>query len=229
MFFFNFSLQKPMYLCLFLMESTQLLMEAPEEAKTINPDLLRVYGATSLKLQKGEIVFFEGNTARNYYQLVSGAVRMYNQSNDGKEFTQGIFFAGESFGEPPLFLNEPYPASAQACQDSILLKLSKTKFMGLLAEHPVNQMKMLQILSRRTYNKSLSAKNNSIYAPETRILRFLTQYKKDSAALCERLHIPFTRQEIANFTDLRVETVIRALSRLKEAGKVEIKDRKLYL
>lgn len=40
--------------------------------------------------------------------------------------------------------------------------------------------------------------------------------------------IPFTRQEIANFTGLRVETVIRTIKRMEEAAIVEIKNRKIY-
>jgi CRP-like cAMP-binding protein len=44
----------------------------------------------------------------------------------------------------------------------------------------------------------------------------------------EKIHIAFTRQEIANFTGLRVETVIRTLKKMEEENKVTIDHRKLY-
>ncbi|OWP79845.1 Crp/Fnr family transcriptional regulator, partial [Flavobacterium covae] len=44
----------------------------------------------------------------------------------------------------------------------------------------------------------------------------------------KKIFIPFTRQEIANFTGLRVETVIRACSKLKKTGIIEIINHKIY-
>jgi len=41
------------------------------------------------------------------------------------------------------------------------------------------------------------------------------------------MEIPYTRQEIANFTGLRVETVIRYLTKMKVGKIVEINNRKL--
>jgi len=40
--------------------------------------------------------------------------------------------------------------------------------------------------------------------------------------------VPFTRQEIANFTGLRVETVIRAFSKMKAEKKIDIINHKIY-
>ena len=43
-----------------------------------------------------------------------------------------------------------------------------------------------------------------------------------------REQICLTRQEIADFTGLRVETVIRTLKRMEQENKIEIRNRKLY-
>ena len=40
--------------------------------------------------------------------------------------------------------------------------------------------------------------------------------------------VPFTRQEIANFTGLRVETVIRVISKMKANKKIDIVNHKIY-
>ena len=48
-----------------------------------------------------------------------------------KNLTVGIFENGSSFGEPPLFIDQPYPASAVAQTDCVLLKLSKANFLNL--------------------------------------------------------------------------------------------------
>lgn len=202
---------------------------ASTDFKGINPDLLRTYGAVSLKLQKADIIFFEGKPAHHYYQLLSGKVRMFNLGAEGKEFTQGYFEAGDSFGEPPLFVTAGYPASAQACCESVLLKLSRDKFFELLDHHPENMWVLLRVLSRRVLNKSAASKSNAMNSAEERILTLLQNFKNTNPGHNGQVAIPFTRQEIAHLTSLRVETVIRAITKLHADGKVEIRDRKLFI
>ena len=64
-------------------------------------------------------------------------------------------------------------------------------------------------------------------SPEVRILAVLNGYKKRKYEIDNMIEIPYTRQEIANFTGLRVETVIRTLNKMKLNGIVKITNRKL--
>ena len=75
-------------------------------------DLLEKYGALKKSFDKNEIIFEEGNLPTHYYQIISGEIKMSNYNDDGREFIQGIFYKKQSFGEPPLFLNQDYPANA---------------------------------------------------------------------------------------------------------------------
>lgn len=93
-------------------------------------DILLNNGAIAKNYEKNEIIFEEGEQALFYYQVIEGQVKMYNLNEEGKEFTQGFFNDGESFGEPPLFINEDYPASAMTCTDSRIIKFSKDKFFA---------------------------------------------------------------------------------------------------
>ena len=63
--------------------------------------------------------------------------------------------------------------------------------------------------------------------PEEKILTFLKIWKNECKAPSD-MAVPFTRQQIADRTGLRVETVIRTLKRMCEEGKVRIVERKLY-
>lgn len=64
--------------------------------------------------------------------------------------------------------------------------------------------------------------------PEERILAFLTYYKKKKSTTPDKIQIPYTRQELANLTGLRIETVIRTLRKLNETQKVDIINHKVY-
>lgn len=95
----------------------------------IDLDLLYTWGAIAKKYKKNELIFDETEMAHFYYQIIEGSVRMYNSNDEGKEFTQGIFCKGDSFGEPPLFIDEIYPSKAMVIHVSISA-LGSTEKMG---------------------------------------------------------------------------------------------------
>jgi CRP-like cAMP-binding protein len=194
----------------------------------IDIDLLFSWGAVAKKYKKNEIIFDEDEVAHFYYQIIEGSVRMFNSNDEGKEFTQGLFCKGNSFGEPPLFIDQPYPSKAITIQDSIIIKLSKDKFLKILNEYPSIQKSFLLLLANKIHSKSNTSKEIINQKPEFRIVAFLNTHKKKSECSNEKVLIPYTRQEIANFTGLRVETVIRVLCKMNTCDKLEIVNHKIY-
>ncbi len=195
----------------------------------IDLDLLFTWGAVAKKYHKNEIIFYEDDLALFYYQVVEGNVKMFCTNEDGKEFTQGIFEKGCGFGEPPLFIDETYPCSASASEDSVVIKISKDKFLTIIEEYPEINKNFMQLLALRVYKKALTNKHIINQKPEHRIIAFLTDYKqKNGVSNSEKTQIPYTRQEIADFTGLRVETVIRTLTQMKKSNKVAINNHKLF-
>ena len=196
----------------------------------IAPELLEKYGALKKSFDKNEIIFVEGNLPAHYYQIISGEVKMSNYNDDGREFIQGIFYKGQSFGEPPLFLNQNYPANAIAVDDSEVLLLPKNNFLKLLKENPAISLKIIENLAQRLYYKSVMAAEMSTQEPEHRVLKLIDHgiayfnFKKDANGYL----INFTRQQIGDLTGLRVETVIRTIKALEKKGLLKIINRKVY-
>jgi CRP-like cAMP-binding protein len=174
------------------------------------------------------VIFEEEESANFYYQIIDGGVRMFNLNLEGKEYTQGLFSKGDGFGEPPLFIDETYPSKAITTQDSTIIKLSKDKFMKILDEYPSVQKSFLFLLAQKVYTKSKSSNEIINHKPEHRIIAFLNSCKKNAENKDAKLIIPYTRQEIANHTGLRVETVIRVLCKMNTCNKVEIINHKIY-
>jgi CRP-like cAMP-binding protein len=196
---------------------------------TIDTDLLLAWGATYHQHQKGHVLFCEGDPAHFYYQVAEGRIKMCNCNEGGKEFIQGIFEEGESFGEPPLFDEEHYPASAVAETDATIIRLKKEIFLKLLKDNFDIHFCFTQTLAKRLRYKSLMGKEISSYGPSHRILSLLMEYKKTHGAINgNKLKIDLTRQQIADMTGLRVETVIRSIRELHEKGKLQIEKGKVY-
>lgn len=193
----------------------------------IDTDILIAWGGISKRYKKGEYIFHEDEVPRCFYQIIEGTVKMYNTNLDGKEYTQAEFKKGNSFGEPLLFIEELYPSTAVTTEESIIIRLPKERFLEILDEYPAIQKKLITVLSRRIFNKSITAKEIINNTPESRIIAFLNAYKKKNLVENEKIEIPYTRQEIANYTGLRVETVIRTLAKMKSKNTVNIIDRKL--
>ncbi len=193
-------------------------------------DLLLKNGGKKKLFEKNQYIFKEGQKAHYYYQIVSGEVKMNNFLENGKEFIQSFFSAPRSFGEPPLFANIRYPANAIATTTTEIILLEKKAFIKFLLSNPEIHLKITEALATRLYYKAIMAPEISSQEPEHRILRVLDYLKKD----IYKLELPFsfkvdlTRQQIADLTGLRVETVIRATKTLEKKKELKIRNRKLY-
>jgi len=202
-------------------------------------DLLKKFGAKEINLLMNEVLFREGEEAGYYFQVVSGSIKMVTNSTDGQEFIQGIFKTDDSFGEPALFCSFPYPSTAIALENSIVIKLPKEKFYLLLKENFEIHLQLDQILCQRLKYKSMILSEISFYDPEHRIMSLLKYLKDESTrgkvhkqGMIRTNHVyvvPFTRQQLADMSGLRVETVIRTVKKMEGEGKLQLVDRKITL
>lgn len=195
----------------------------------IDIDLLLAWGAAYKKVSAGEMIFREGGNCSFYYQLVSGKVRWVNINDEGREFIQTIIEPGECFGELPLFDDEPYAASAIADEDSVIIRLHKITFLQLIKENPEIHFAFSKLLTERLRFKFLVLKELATHNPESSIstlLSYFKEHKKNICTKCNRLKL--TRQQIADMTGLRVETVIRTMRNMHSMGLLRIDKGKVY-
>lgn len=200
----------------------------------IDQSVLQKYGAKKITLQKDDVLFREGEEALNYFQVTDGSVKMITNTTEGQEFIQGIFNANDSFGEPPLLCSFPYPSTAIALESSVVLKLLKENFLKLLRENFEIHLQMDKVLCERLRYKAMVLTEISFYDPAHRIDSLLKYFKHDSVRRQppgvnrdSNYVIPFTRQQLADMTGLRVETVIRTVKKMEDEGKLKLIGRKI--
>ncbi len=198
-------------------------------AMMIDIDSLLAWGATYKKLSANETIFREGTEGHFYYQLVSGSVHWVNINDAGGAFLQEIIQPGESFGEFHLFDNSPYAATAVASKDSVIIRLNKTTFLNMLRENPSIHFAFTKLFTERLRFKFLLLKELSCFGPEHRISTLFAHFKEAKKNICEKCHlVKVTRQQIADMTGLRVETVIRSIRHLQDKGELVITKGKVY-
>lgn len=205
-------------------------LQKRKSKKVFPSKVLEKYRARLITLKKDQILFQEGDTASDYFQVESGVVKMYIVNDDGQEFIQGIFHAGESFGEPALIARFPYPGSVMAIEPAKVWKLPGDYFLQMLRENFDLHMKMDEVLCQRLKYKSMVLSEISSHEPEHRILSLLKYYKTKNPASKEtpgRVTIPYTRQQLADMSGLRVETVIRTVKKMEKDKKLILEGHKI--
>lgn len=195
----------------------------------ISKELLTSYGAKEVFLKKKEVLFKINTLPRYYYQIISGTLKMNNFNEDGKEFIQGIFSDGDSFGEPPLFGDFTYPAYAEAVEDSKIWQLEKALFFQLLKDHPESHLKLTGTLASRLHYKATMAAEISSENAEHRLLKLVDYFKIHLHKIPENEEylVELSRQQMADLTGLRVETVIRAVKSLEKKGELQLNAHKI--
>ncbi len=195
----------------------------------IDINLLLAWGASFKKVKCNETIFDEGEICYYYYQLVSGSVRWLNLDEEGKECIHSIVEAGESFGEFPLFDNQPYAATAISNTNSVLIKLCKSNFSDLLKGNSHILLHFTTLFVKRLRFKYSVIKSMASNNPEERIINLLNHLKTENKNFClECDQLNLTRQQIAGMTGLRVETVIRTMRNMHDKGELQITKGKVF-
>lgn len=196
----------------------------------IDTDTLLAWGAVYKQANAGEVLFSEGSVCQYYNQLVSGTIKWVNIDDEGREYIQDIIEPGESFGELPLFDEGLYSASAIAEENVVVIRLRKATFHQLIKENFLIHFNFSKLLAKRVRFKFLITKTISNKIPEFRIMTLLTYLKQEQKSICPNCNqVKLTRQQIADMTGLRVETVIRVMRNMHEKGELVIERGKIYL
>ncbi|WP_312765532.1 Crp/Fnr family transcriptional regulator [Epilithonimonas sp.] len=195
----------------------------------IPEELLVSYGATIENYKKGEVIFNEFETPKNYYQIISGSIKLNHYNEDGKELIFAILNHGLSVCEMLLFIDHTFPVNAVVFEDVKVLRLSKPKFIQLLDDHPNISRDINKFLAERLYQKYIMLENNSSLYANVRIKGVLDYHKSFSPDRNQySFQIPLTRQQLAAMTGLRVETVIRHIKNFEKEGALKIIKGKIY-
>ncbi|MFV0476771.1 MAG: Crp/Fnr family transcriptional regulator [Parahaliea sp.] len=97
----------------------------------------------------GEVVYRTGEEGDEMFQVLSGAVRIYALSEEGKELLYDLFPAGSWFGEGSLIDGEPRAVMAQAIGDVTLSVLSQAHFERLWARYPEVSLAVARMVAAR--------------------------------------------------------------------------------
>ena len=179
-------------------------------------------------------IFMEGDPSRWFYLVKSGHVKILRQAKTGKDVVLEMLGPGEVFGGVVVIERRPYPATAQATEPTVVVKIPAEPMIAAAERHPAFIKEMALMIGRRLRAAHDSVKSLAVDPVEARVAAALLRLAdREGLRVKEGVALPFhlTRQSLADMTGTTVETAIRIVSRwlkdgllLDESGRLILSD-----
>jgi CRP/FNR family transcriptional regulator, nitrogen fixation regulation protein len=167
---------------------------------------------------RDEAIYAEGDPADCWFKVVSGTVRLCKLMPDGRRHIAEFFHTGDYFG---LDGAGERIFAAEAVNDVVVLRFNRTATERLVDERPELARRMCNMTLRTlAHAQTRSLLLGRMTAPE-RVTSFLLELA-DRRDVSRALHLPMSRQDIADYLGLTIETVCRVLSAMKRTGVIAI-------
>lgn len=178
---------------------------------------LHLMGAAMPFARNAEI-YGEGEPADYLYKIVHGAVRTYKLLDDGRRQIGAFYLPGDMFG---LEVGDEHRFAAEAITDSTILVIKRTAVVALAERHvgvarELWAMTARELAQAQDLTLTLGRKN-----AQERIAAFLLEMAGRSAD-CGAVELPMSRQDIADYVGLTIETVSRTLTQLEHAAAIAL-------
>lgn len=171
----------------------------------------------SMSFGRNAEIFGENEPADYLYKVVSGAVRTYKILNDGRRQIGAFHLPGDVLG---LEVGQDHTFSAEAIVETKLLVIKRSSLMSLVARdsHAANELWRLTSRElRRVQDHALLL----IKSAEERVASFLIEMVRRGPGSNE-VQLPMSRQDIADYLGLTIETVSRTISHLEGQATIAV-------
>lgn len=210
-----------------------VLRKTPLFASLTQEEMQALAARTSKKrLQRGELLFGEGDPCAGLFLVASGKIRIFKLSASGREQVLAVEGPGSSFAELPVFDGGNYPAAASALEDAEILFISRKDFQNFCREHPDVALKVIAVVGARLRRLVGIIEELSFTTVRQRLIALILQLaEREGTRGKDGIHLELKKshQDFAAELGTVRELVSRNLSRLQAEGYLEVEGRKLVV
>lgn len=174
---------------------------------------------------RGSVIFQEGDPGEAAYFVCTGRVKIYRLSAEGTEQLKGLFGPGQPFGLVTALDSSPYPASAEAVEDSLVWSIKSEHLQCVLTSRPevsVGVMKEVGSRLRQAHGRVHSLVAHSV--PQ-RVAEYLLDQARQQGQSGQtgpvQIRVTMTHQELGSYLGASRESVTRALSDIRREGAIK--------
>lgn len=179
-------------------------------------DSIALLGAP-MTFGRNEEIFGENEPAAYVYKVVSGTVRAYKILTDGRRQIGAFHLPGDVFG---LEAGERHTFSAEAIGEATVLVVRRS-MVTALAQRDGDVANQLWILTARELHRVQEHMLLLIRNAQERVAAFLLEMAGRVPA-ADAIDLPMSRQDIADYLGLTIETVSRTLTQLEATAAIAL-------
>ncbi len=197
-----------------------------EDAATLQSSM------TAVQLDRGEVLFREGEQGDRLYLLTTGKMKLGRSSADGRENLVAIIGPGEMFGELSMFDPGPRSATATAVGRCQLISLGHDAFQAFLDDRPLVARSLLGALAQRLRRTNDALADLVFTDVPGRVAKALLDLSRRFGVPVEggvRVPHELTQEELAQLVGASRETVNKALADFAGRGWLRLEPRAVVL
>ena len=175
-----------------------------------------------LQFASRETIFAQEELTTSFYNLTDGVLRLYKLLPDGRRQILGFALPGDFLG---LATSDQYNFSADAIGPVAVCRFSRSSFARFSEDKP----RLLRRINEAVVRELNHAQDHMVLlgrrSAEEKVAGFLIGWRDRLvriAAPTKTVPLPMSRQDIADFLGLTIETVSRTLTKLGREGVIEI-------
>ncbi|MGB3212425.1 MAG: Crp/Fnr family transcriptional regulator [Desulforhopalus sp.] len=184
------------------------------------------------KLAKGDRLFMQSDPADELFLIKGGRIKLVKVFEDGSELTLDIRKDGDFVGENSFADQGLYPVSAICLEDTLTCGFNRSQFEQLILKHPNIGLQVIKNLSDRVTWLTSQVGSLAVTNIEERLYRVLCNVAKEHGSTSLRgvvIQFPLTHEDLGFLTGAHRVSVTRAMTSLKNAGKILLEDKRLIL
>jgi CRP-like cAMP-binding protein len=174
-------------------------------------------GGVPMNFDRNAEIYGEGEDAEFVYKVLSGSVRVYKVLSDGRRQITGFYLPGDVFG---IESGAEYLNSAEAIDKASILVVRRTALLSR-AEKSSDVARDLWAVTAAELRRSQNHALLLIKTAKERLAAFLLDMA-DRVAGKGFVDLPMSRQDIADYLGLTIETVSRTLTLLSEGSTIQL-------
>ncbi|HEY7298209.1 MAG TPA: helix-turn-helix domain-containing protein [Xanthobacteraceae bacterium] len=177
---------------------------------------LEMMGA-QMSFSRNAEIYGEDEPADYIYRVVRGAVRTYKVLADGRRQVGGFYLPGDMFGLEP---GDQHAFSAEAITESRVLVIKRSSIEAL-AERDREVARQLWGLTGRELRRVQDHILLLIKSAHERVAAFLLEMAARVSG-GNAIELPMSRQDIADYLGITIETVSRTLTHMESLATIEV-------
>ncbi|MEL7279697.1 MAG: Crp/Fnr family transcriptional regulator [Pseudomonadota bacterium] len=193
-------------------------------------ELLRL--ATVHRVGPDKVYFDEGQTAKNFYLLLDGFLKIVRTTKDGDQVVVLHISPGQMFGIAKAFDCDTYTTTARAASQGIALSWPSELWDKFIHDYPGFKTATRKAVGSRVCELQDKLVSMATQQVEQRIARAILRLVEQAGKPTENgveIDFPLTRQDISDMTGTTLHSVSRCMSKWQKRGIVRSRRRRVVV